>query len=213
MFKKLISLLWILLVAISFWQFINSNITFSQFPKFIVAKIEFFVICAPFIFVLLYVIRPILFFPATILSLSAGIIFGPVKAIVILIIAENISAFVSYSMGKYFGKNFIDKLNKNSFFIRMFEKNIHNNDFVFILVTRLLFMPFDLVGYFAGASDINYSAFASATLIGIIPGLITVAFLGGSLTNPYNLFISVMFFIIGILLSRYVKKYYYNKNI
>ena len=71
---------------------------------------------------------------------------------------------------------------------------------------RLLYAPFDLVGYFAGASVISYKDFALATFVGIVPGLITAAFLGGSVYSPSNLLISGFFFMFGLAVSKFIKK-------
>ncbi len=155
---------------------------------------------------MLFAIRPFIFFPATILSLSAGLLFGTYKAILILLIAENLSAFVSYSIGKYFGRDLISKLDKKNKIISSFEKYLHQNDFIAILSLRLIFAPFDLVGYMAGASSIQYKAYAMATFVGIIPGLLMSAFLGGSIANPYYISIALAFFIIALLLSKFIKK-------
>jgi len=140
------------------------------------------------------------------LSLSAGALFGPTKAVLILIVAENLSAFISYTMGKYFGKSIIASLDKNNRFIHTFEKYIYKNGFSSVLTLRLLYAPFDLVGYFAGSSSISYKEFATATFVGILPGLFMSAFLGGSFRNPINILISIIFFILGIILSKFIKQ-------
>ncbi len=87
-----------------------------------------------------------------------------------------------------------------------FEKYFHTNDFITILSLRLIFAPFDLVGYVAGASSISYKSFALATFVGIIPGLLMSAFLGGSIANPYYLVIAVILFVIALVVSKFIKK-------
>jgi uncharacterized membrane protein YdjX (TVP38/TMEM64 family) len=103
-------------------------------------------------------------------------------------------------------------MDRNNKWIHKFESYFHHNEFITILILRLIFAPFDLVGYFAGASNIHYKAFALATLIGITPGLITAAFLGGSTLHPINLVIALIFFVLGIGISKLIKSRY-SKNI
>lgn len=204
--KKILFIFWIILIVFSLYQLFTLGIPLSKYPDFIAAKVESFGIWAPVLFISLFAIRPIIFFPATILSLSAGVLFGPINAIFILIIAENLSSLVSYATGKYFGKSILDSLDKNNRFVHGFEKYFHKNGFMSVLMLRLLYAPFDLVGYFSGASNISYKSFALATIIGILPGLITAAFLGGSVYNPKNLLISGFFFVLGLVISKFIKQ-------
>jgi len=212
--KKILFIFWIILIIFSLYRLFTLGISFSEYPDFIAAKVDSFGVWAPVLFISLFAIRPIIFFPATILSLSAGVLFGPINAVFILIIAENLSSLISYTGGKYFGKSILDSLDKNNRFVHKFEKYFHQNGFMSVLMLRLLYAPFDLVGYFSGASNIAYKDFALATLIGILPGLITAAFLGGSLYNPVYLLISGFFFIFGLVISKFIKqkKAYVTKN-
>lgn len=204
--RKVLFIFWIVIVFFTLFRLFSSSIPLRDYPQFIAGQVSEFGIWAPVVFVVLFMIRPLIFFPATILSLSAGVLFGTTRAVIILIIAENLSSLVSYSVGKYFGKEAFNKLEKGSKFFNKFEDYIENNGFVSVLILRLVYAPFDLVGYFAGASDIRYKDFAIATFIGILPGLLTSAFLGGSVYNIENLLVSIIFFILGLVISRYIKR-------
>jgi len=206
--KLLFLFIWLTIIVISLSKLLTLDIAISQLPGFIAENVAQFGVWAPVIFILLFAIRPLIFFPATLLSLSAGVLFGPYKAVLILIIAENLSSLVSYSMGKYFGQSIINSLDKKNTLLHRFEKYFHKNDFISIITLRLLYAPFDLLGYFAGASNIRYKSFALATVIGILPGLITSAFLGGSIYSTKNLLISGVFFILGIVISKFIKAKY-----
>jgi len=204
--KKILFIFWIILIVSSLYRLFTLGISLSEYPEFIADKVNSFGIWAPVLFIALFAIRPLIFFPATILSLSAGALFGPITAVFILIIAENLSSLISYTVGKYFGKSILDSLDRNNRFIHSFEKYFHQNGFISVLMLRLLYAPFDLVGYFSGASNIAYRDFALATFIGILPGLITAAFLGGSIYSPVNLLISGFFFILGLVITKFIKK-------
>lgn len=211
--KPFILSLWGIIAIISLTLIFRSGIPLNEYPPLIASTIKEYGTIAPFLFILLFAIRPLIFFPATLLSLSAGFLFGPWKAILILIVAENLSSFVSYSAGKYAGKELFAKLDKNNALLHSFEKYFHHNEFITILILRLIFVPFDLLGYFAGASNVSYKSFALATLIGILPGLATASFLGGSAIHPYYLVLAAVFFILGIFISKYIKKRYSKTSI
>jgi uncharacterized membrane protein YdjX (TVP38/TMEM64 family) len=204
--KKVLVVLWVSLVLFVLWLLFKAQVPLTQYPQIIADFIDGFGLWAPVIFILLFAVRPFIFFPATILSLSAGLLFGTQKAILLLLIAENLSALVSYSIGKYFGAVIISKFDNKNKALRMFETYFHTNDFITILSLRLIFAPFDLVGYVAGATAIPYRSFAVATFVGIIPGLLMSAFLGGSLANPYYIGVAVILFVVALSLSKFIKK-------
>lgn len=208
MYRPIILTIWGVIIIVSFTAFLRSGTPLSDYPHVISKTVAAYGYMAPILFILLYAIRPLIFFPATVLSLSAGLLFDPWKAIIILIIAENLSSLVSYSAGKYLGKTILAQMDAKNIWLHKFESYFHHNEFITILILRLIYAPFDLVGYFAGASNIRYSAFALATIIGIIPGLTTIAFLGGSATHPIYLILALMFFVLGIGISKLIKDRY-----
>lgn len=167
---------------------------------------------APVIFILLFAIRPLTLFPATILSLSAGALFGTKQALIYLIIAENLSSLTAYMIGKYVGTNLLVGLKNKNALLSNLQKKFTHNSFITILFLRLAYAPFDWVGYYAGASSISYKNFAIATFIGILPGLITSAFLGGAVYDPKNIIISGVFFIFGIVISKVITNNYQAKG-
>ncbi len=57
----------------------------------------------PLLFFVVYTLRPLTFFSATVLTLAAGSLFGPLLGIVYTVIASNSSATVAYFMGRLLG--------------------------------------------------------------------------------------------------------------
>ncbi|MBP7768208.1 TVP38/TMEM64 family protein [Candidatus Woesebacteria bacterium] len=204
--KKILTIVWLTGICFVLWYLYKNQVPIPQYPEKIAVFVNQFGLWAPIVFILLFAIRPFIFFPATILSLSTGLLFGTSKAILILLIAENLSAFVSYSIGKYFGSGIIATFDTENKIMRNFEKYFHRNDFITILSLRLIFAPFDLVGYVAGASSIPYKSFAIATFLGILPGLLMSAFLGGSIANPYYSGVAVILFVVALVVSRFIKQ-------
>jgi len=203
--KRVVLGFWLIIVVFLFTQLSSQDIPLSDYPELIAQQVNRFGIWSPLIFISLFAIRPLIFFPATLLSLSAGVLFGPIQAVLILIVAENLSSAVSYTVGRYFGKEYFNRIDKSNLLLKKFDHFFHQNDFVTILTLRLLFAPFDLLGYYAGASNISYIAFASATFLGILPGLFASAFLGGSISDPRYLLVAFVFIVFGIGVSQFIK--------
>ncbi|MBI5054241.1 MAG: TVP38/TMEM64 family protein [Chloroflexi bacterium] len=168
----------------------------------------------PLLYILLYAIRPLILFPSTPLTLAGGFIFGPVWGVLYTILASNSSAMVAYFVGRYFGQGLLpDGAYGN--FVQRYATRLRQNSFETILIMRFIFMPYDLVNYFAGFLQIRWLPFILATALGSIPG--TIAFIGfgasierfdGAIPslNPTTLTASMVIFVISLLLARIFKK-------
>ena len=164
----------------------------------------------------IYALRPLFFFPATILTLLGGFLFGPI-GIIYTIIGSNSSAMVAYGVGRYFGRGVLEDEDENGF-VQRYAQRMRDNSFETILIMRLIFLPYDLVNYAAGFLRINWKAFLAATAIGSVPGTVSFVLLGASFgtldellageisLNPITLISSVVIIGLSLALSRYVRR-------
>ena len=74
-----------------------------------------------------------------------------------------------------------------------------------VLVMRLIYLPFDLVGYSSGMCGIRQKDFALATFLGTLPGLATFTLLGSAIMDVKNIVFALAFFVIGLLISKYLR--------
>lgn len=170
------------------------------------------------IYIAIYALRPILFFPATLITLLAGFLFGPVVGIIATVLGSNSSAMVAYIIGRYFGGDLLNENEEDASLIKRYTGRLRENSFEAVLLMRLLFLPYDLVNYLAGFLRIDWKAFLLATIIGSIPGTISFVLLGTSFgtlddllsgevsLNPIALGLSIILIAGSIALSRYLKK-------
>lgn len=172
----------------------------------------------PLIYILAYALRPLTFFSAIVLTLSAGAIFGSVWGIFFTVIAANISATVAYGMGRVLGTGMFDE-SASTGIVRRYAERMRKNSFETTLIMRVIFLPYDLVSYLAGFLRIDYRAFILATILGSIPGTVSFVLAGASVPvadilanrirptfNPWSLAVSVVLLIISIAFSRYLKR-------
>ncbi len=60
-------------------------------------------LAGPLLYVIFYAVRPLILFPARLLTVVAGFVFGPALGVVLTVFGSNISASVAYLAGRYFG--------------------------------------------------------------------------------------------------------------
>ncbi len=165
-----------------------------------------FGIWAPIVFVVAYTIRPLILFPASILSLAAGLAFGAWEGFIYIILGALGGATVAYYAANFLGAKLVRKPSPRMLKIR---KKMEENGFIYVLLLRLVpFLNFDLISYLAGMGKVRYIPFITATAIGILPGAFGYVFLGSSLVGEdrTNLYIAIAFFLCMIILPFIFKK-------
>lgn len=138
------------------------------------------------IFIIIYSLKPVVFvIPASVLSVAAGNIFGPLAGFSLSMISSFIAATIAFYLARIAGRPFVDKLLKGK--TMNLNNNMEKHGFFIILIMRLcVIFHFDGLGYAAGLSKIRYKDFISATLLGIIPEMLAYSFMGNSIKKPFS---------------------------
>lgn len=145
------------------------------------------------IYTLIYFICVALSLPiATVLTLLAGIVFGPFLGTTIVVIGATLGAtgiFLAVKKATN-NKSLLDKY-KNSKSLLTLQKNIKQDAANFLLFARLVpIFPFVLVNIAPATVGVKLSTYIWTTFIGIIPGSFVYTYLGhqsGRLENISDL--------------------------
>lgn len=213
------------LIALVFW--VSLIYTFQNYRiendlsyfDVLLSLVDFFTstLWGPVVYIAMYALRPLILFPATLLTALSGTLFGFWWGIVFTIIGENASANFAYWIGRFFGKDM--KLEDS--LIGNWVEALRARPFGTVLFMRLFYVPFDLTNYGSGILKIKWSSYFIATLIGIMPGVTTFVALGAALDlehfsenglsfNAFDqrfLILSVVIFVVSLGLSRLLKRW------
>jgi uncharacterized membrane protein YdjX (TVP38/TMEM64 family) len=196
-FKITLFTLWGTVVCLAVYIYLDRGSSIPELVETLQSLIRQKGNWGPLIYVTAYAFRSLILFPASILTITAGLLFGPWLGILLTMIGENISANISFVVGRYFTADLLKYLISKKHFVPRLTCKIQDNGFLTVLIMRLTFLPFDLVGYSSGAM---------ATVIGTIPGLLTFVFLGGSFLDLRYLILAAAFLTIGLAISFWLKK-------
>jgi len=210
--KIILFTLWGTVIGLAVYIYLSRELSLTGTVKILQSFIRQSGGWGPLIYVTAYAFRSLVFFPASILTITAGILFGPWLGILLTMIGENISANISFVVGRYFTADLLNLLSTKNRFVPRLTCKLQDNGFLTLLVMRLTFLPFDLVGYSSGMCNIKQKDFALATVIGTIPGLLTFVFLGGSLLDVRYLILAATFLTIGLTASFWLKKSLFTEN-
>ena len=176
-----------------------------------------------FAYIGVYLVRPLVLFPASVLTVMGGVLFGPWLGVAVVVVAANVSAMIAYGVGWLLGTvpdpETIDAADadgdENLSFVAGWSQRLRDHSFETVFIMRLLFLPYDLVNYLCGALRIRWTAFLLATVLGSLPGTISFVLLGASLErvdegldgiNPWVIVASVVIFAVSIVISRLLRK-------
>lgn len=189
--KNILGALWIIAILGAIYYYITVGVSVDDIRGYLGGL----GIWSGVAFIIAYTVRPLVFFPTSIMTPLSAVLFGPVMGWIYTYIGENLSATVAFFAARYFGRNFV-KENENAF-IKKYDEKLRCCGFETVFMLRLIpLFPFDFVNYASGLSAIKYRSYISAILLGVIPGLTAYIFLGGSLTNPYLLIPTIILFVL-----------------
>ena len=169
-----------------------------------------------FAYVLVYLARPIVLFPASVLTIVGGILFGPVVGVLVVVVAANASAMIAYGVGRLLGRSPVEGSGTGDVSLaRRWSNRMRTHSFETVLVMRLLFLPYDLVNYLAGLLRLRWWPFLLATALGSLPGTVSFVLLGASLDrvdeglggiDPVALAASMVIFVLSLVVAQVLRR-------
>ncbi|MYL35034.1 TVP38/TMEM64 family protein [Pontibacillus yanchengensis] len=139
-----------------------------------------FGVWGPLIFFLLYALGPIVFFPTSVMSLAAGLVYGVFPGVIYILLGATGAAATGYVMARYFGDSLL-KFHTFKWSDQIYEK-VQERGFLYVLVLRLIpIMGFDILSYISGIARVKFGSFILASFLGMMPGTFAYAFLGSSI--------------------------------
>lgn len=162
---------------------------------------------APILYVVLYTVRPLILFPASILTLAGGLAFGAIWGTVLTVLGATAGAVVSFIVARYLGKSFVKKEWTGR--MKKAQDLMEQKGLIYVLFLRFIpLFPFDLISYLAGISKVKLRDFFIGTFFGIIPGTFAYSFLGSSFAegNWKDIAIAAGVFILALVIPLMLKK-------
>jgi uncharacterized membrane protein YdjX (TVP38/TMEM64 family) len=217
--QKLVALfIWVFLLGFYFWYASVNNLGPIQVLLRLIEVMQQS-LYGPLIYGLIYVLRPLAFFSAGLLTIAGGYLFGPLWGIVYTLIGSNLSATVAYLIGRYFGGGVLDNQQAGGM-IQRYALRLRQRSFETVLIMRLVLLPYDFVNYLCGFLRIEYGSYILASVLGSFPGTVAFVLFGASVDNIERLLVegklpgldwrvlvaSFVIFAISIVLSRYFRR-------
>lgn len=104
--NRRIRIVFIFLLVIGVIIYLNQTVL-TLSPQLLKEWFVSFGIFAPVIFIFAYTVRPFILFPASILSITSGLVFGAVAGTIYTVVGATLGATFSFILAKKLGKGFV----------------------------------------------------------------------------------------------------------
>ena len=132
-------------------------------------------------FVALYVAGCVAFIPGSALTLGAGAAFGLWKGFVLVSIASTLGACAAMLVGRYFLRDWVSRKLERFPVFGAVRRAVAAEGWKVVGLTRLSpVLPFTLLNYAYGLTDVPLGEYALASWIGMMPGTLLFVYLGAA---------------------------------
>ncbi len=134
-------------------------------------------IAGPIVYMLIYIAATVLFLPGSVLTISGGLLFGPVLGTFYSLTAATIGASLAFLMARYLASDWVEQ--KAGGIVKRLKAGVESEGWRFVAFVRLVpLFPFNLLNYALGLTRIKLSHYIIASYLFMLPGTIAYTYLG-----------------------------------
>ncbi|MDQ6630990.1 MAG: TVP38/TMEM64 family protein [Verrucomicrobiota bacterium] len=131
------------------------------------------------IFVIGYVIGTVFFFPGSLMTLAAGVVFGLGWGTVVAALSAITGAALAFLIARYLARGAIEKRAAKSEKFKAIDTAIGEKGWKIVGLLRLSpLVPFNLSNYFFGLTKIGFWPYVLSSFVGMLPGTFLYVYLG-----------------------------------
>jgi uncharacterized membrane protein YdjX (TVP38/TMEM64 family) len=165
---------------------------------------------AALLYIIIYTLRPLLLFPATLMTLASGMVFGWFWGTVFTVIGENFSANFAFWLARRIGRDWVAEHETER--VQRWGEKLRRHGIETVVLLRLLYLPFDGVNFGCGLTAMRQRDFAVGTFIGILPAIVMVVAVGGAANahagnRPLMLVISAVLLLLTVAGARLLRRH------
>lgn len=141
------------------------------------------------LFGLVFLLATLTFFPASVLTVVAGFLYGPLWGMVLVSPLGLLSAGIAFSIARHIARPWVYRWMENRPRLTAVDRAVAGQGFRVVFLLRLSSIaPFAPLSYTLGASRINGRDFLVASWVGLMPGTFLYVYLGSLVPDLAQLF-------------------------
>lgn len=148
---------------------------------------------APIVSIFFIVVQSVIpFFPGMVLTITNAWLFGWKMGACYTWVGALLGAILDFSLARLYGKPIIEQMMRDKY-TRSLNAYVDHHGAVAVLITRLTpIVPFKIVSYSAGLSNMPLKVFTLVTAVGQVPSIILFSVLGENILTNLNAMLAIM---------------------
>lgn len=142
---------------------------------------------APLAYIGAFILLPVFFFPVAVLALAGGLLFGLGWGTVYTVIGAGLNCALMFFIARRLGRRqveaFLQRRLSPVWQARLAKVGGREGFFLLILLRLIPAVPYNLINYAFGLTQISFRSYALASLIGILPGTVVFINIGDKLLD------------------------------
>lgn len=123
------------------------------------------------LYMAMYVVLEILAIPAIPLTMSAGVLFGPLSGTAMVSVSATLAATAAFLIARYVARDRVIEWASQNPKFKAIDKALGENSFKVVLLLRLSpLLPFALSNYLYGLTSVRLKPYVLGSWLGMLPG-------------------------------------------
>jgi uncharacterized membrane protein YdjX (TVP38/TMEM64 family) len=140
------------------------------------------------LFAAIYVVCTVALIPASVLTMAAGFVYGPLYGLIVVVPAATLGATGAFLLGRTVLRGWVRRRMRSSPRAQALDRAVGREGFTLVVLLRLSpLVPFNVLNYALSLSGISAGRYVLATFLGIIPGTWLYVYLGSLVTEAARL--------------------------
>jgi uncharacterized membrane protein YdjX (TVP38/TMEM64 family) len=133
----------------------------------------------PVLFVVLYIVASVCFIPASILTLSAGALFGVLRGSLYVTVGATFGATAAFLVSRYVARGWVARKIEGNIKFQAIDEAVAREGGKIVFLTRLSpVFPYVLMNYVFGITQVSIRSYFVASAIGMLPATVLYVYIG-----------------------------------
>lgn len=145
---------------------------------------------APIAYILVWALLPVFFFPVPVLALAGGLSFGLWIGTLYTLIGAVLNSSLMFWLAKVLARDMVNKYLEEKMPKKWWDRFMRaegKESFLIVFICRLIpAMPYNVINYASGLTNIPFSKYTTATIIGILPGTVIFLNVGDKILDMHS---------------------------
>ncbi|MGM0557469.1 MAG: TVP38/TMEM64 family protein [Myxococcota bacterium] len=132
----------------------------------------------------LYILVAVVLIPASVLTIGAGFLYGPIWGVIIVSAASTAGAAVAFLLGRTVAHDWAAERVEDFPRFNALYRAIQKDDFKVVLLARLVpVVPYNILNYAFSLTKVGFKRYVFASWLGMLPATVVYVYVGAAAKN------------------------------